>query len=151
MRRNEKEITDKKEIEAILHKSRVCRIGMTDDSGPYIVPMSFGYSDNAVYLHSALEGRKIDIMRQNPRVCFECDTLIEIVTSDKPCNWGMKYRSVIGFGQASFIDDPEEKRTALSIIMEKYSGQSFKFKEPSLQMTAVIKIDISHMSGKQSV
>lgn len=150
MRRIEKQITDPVEIENLLCQCRVCRIGLSENNIPYIVPMSFGYKDNTLYLHSAPEGRKIDMLKKNPHVCFECDILNEVVASDHPCSWGMDYQSVIGFGTASFIDDPEEKKQALNIIMEKYAGKSFEFPESTIRKTAVINIAISSMTGKRS-
>ncbi|MFC1532218.1 pyridoxamine 5'-phosphate oxidase family protein [Thermodesulfobacteriota bacterium] len=53
----------------------------------------------------------------------------------------MKYQSVIGFGKASFLDDPEQKRKALSIIMDQYSSRPFQFSENTINGTAVIKIE----------
>ena len=64
MRRKEKEIKDKKEIEQIFKYSHVCRLGIFDGKMPYIVPMNFGYRDNILYFHSALEGRKVDIQKK---------------------------------------------------------------------------------------
>ena len=71
MRRKEKEITDRGEIEAIIHQSDVCRLAMADAGGHYIVPLNFGFSENSLYLHTAQKGRKIDILKKNPRVFFE--------------------------------------------------------------------------------
>lgn len=150
MRRREKEITDMAAIENVIRQCKVCRIGLFDNNSPYIVPMSFGYKDKAIYLHSAPEGRKITLLKLNPEVCFEFDTLVEVLSSDQACKWGMAYQSIVGFGTASFIGDPEEKKTALNIIMDHYSGQSFQFPDSSLRNTAVIKITISHITGKQS-
>ena len=67
MRRKDCEITDRAEIEAILKKALVCRIGLADGGEPYIVPLSFGYEDGAVYLHSAVEGKKIAMLQKNSR------------------------------------------------------------------------------------
>lgn len=150
MRRREKEITDQKDIETIIHQARVCRLGLAENNTPYIVPMSFGFADNTLYLHSALEGLKIELLKQNPSVCFEFDILREVLSSDQPCKWGMAYQSVIGFGIASFIEDPLEKKAALNVIMKHYSNQTFQFPDPSLSKTAVIKITISRMTGKRS-
>lgn len=81
MRRSEKEVNDIHEIESILKQTSICRIGLCVDNIPYVVPMNYGYRDNCLYLHSAKEGRKIDIIRENPNVCFEVDTDIELVIS----------------------------------------------------------------------
>ncbi len=151
MRRKEKEITDKNEIESIIHKSQVCRLGFVDEGLPYIVPLCFGYRKNTLYFHSAKQGRKIEILRRNPQVCFEFDVDAHIHSGETACAWGMKYRSVIGFGRASFIDDPEEKRKALDIIMTQYADGTFEYSEKALGKALVIKVEIESMTGKKSI
>ena len=150
MRRKEKEIIEKSEIEAVIHKSMVCRLGLSDDDIPYIVPLCFGYKDNTIYVHSSLEGKKVDILQKNHRVCFEFDINTEIVEGKTDCKWGMKYQSVIGFGNAFFLEEPDDKQRALNIIMNKYSDRQSQFPEKAIDGTAVIKIEIGSMTGKQS-
>jgi uncharacterized protein len=150
MRRNEKEITDKSAIEAIIRQSLVGRLGLSEGGQPYVVPLCFGYEDGALYFHAALEGRKMEMMRNNDRVCFEFDANAEIVQGKQACDWGIRYQSVIGFGNAAFLHDMEEKRKALGIIMRQYSGLSFHFPDNSMARTAVIKITIERMTAKQS-
>ena len=150
MRRNEKEITERSAIEAIIRQSLVCRLGLSNGDQPYVLPLCFGYEDGSLYFHAALEGRKIDMLRNNNRVCFEFETNIEIVEGKEACNWGMKYKSVIGFGKAAFLNDMEEKRHALDVMMRQYSGRSFRFPDNSVQQTAIIRVAIETMSGKQS-
>ncbi len=151
MRRKEKEITDRSIIEAIIKQSVVCRLGMSDNGQPYVVPLCFGYADNALYFHSAGAGRKIDILKQNNRVCFEFDIDPVLVKKGQDaCDWGMAYQSVIGFGRAVFIEDEASKRKALSIIMNQYGDGQFQYADVKLSRTAVIKIDIEEMTGKRS-
>jgi len=150
MRRKEKEITYPPHIEDIIARSSVCRLAMSDDGQPYVVPLCYGYKDNAFYLHSACEGRKLDILRKNDKVCIELDNDCEIQRGDDACDWSMKYRCVIGFGKASFIDDGDAKRKALDIIMDHYSEGSHNYTEKKIKNTVIIKIDIEEMTGKQS-
>ena len=150
MRREEKEITDKSEIEAIIHKSIVCRLGLSNNNIPYIVPLCFGYQDNTIYIHGSLKGKKINILQKNQNVCFEFDTDTEIVEGKSACAWGMNYKSVIGFGKAVFIETSEEKQNALNIIMKQYSDKPHQFSEKAINGTAVIKIEIESMTSKQS-
>ena len=150
MRRKEKEITDKSEIERIISKAIVCRISMANDNIPYIVPLCFGYKDNSIYVHCASEGKKTDILHKNSNVCFEIDINSQVIEGDNACNWGMQYQSVIGFGKAFFLEDSEDKKIGLNIIMNHYSNRVFQFSEQSLKKTSVIKIEIESMSGKQS-
>jgi len=150
LRRKDKEITDKGEIESIIRKSLVCRLGLVDDDSPYIVPVCFGYKDNSLYFHSAKAGRKIEILKRNNEVCFEFDDNLEVQAGEAACDWGMKYRSVIGYGRASFIEDPEEKRKALDIIMAQYADGAFEYSEKALGKALVIRVEIESMTGKKS-
>lgn len=153
MRRNDKEIKDRKCIEQILKKATVCRIALCDKSKPYIVPMNFGFKDNTLYLHSAREGQKIDLMMKNNNICFEVDIGTEVLTSDNACSWGMKYYSVIGFGKAHFIETEEEKINILDIIMQKYNhnaNKSFEYSKSALDKTTLIKVEIENLTGKKS-
>jgi len=150
MRINEKEITEESTIESIIKKSLVCRLALSDDNSPYIVPLSFGYRDRVLYFHGSLKGKKIDIIKKNPKVCFEFDTNTEIVKAEDACHWSMKYKSVIGFGKAVLLEDLDEKRKALDIIMSQYSNRTFQFNDATLKGTVVIKVEIENMTGKQS-
>jgi len=150
MRRKEKEIIEKSEIEAVIQNSIVCRLGLCDNNIPYIVPLCFGYKDNTIYVHGSLKGRKTDIIQKNHNVCFEFDINTEIVKGENACKWGMKYKSVIGFGKALLLKETDDKQKALKIIMNQYSDSLFDFPEKSINRTAVIKIEIESMTGKQS-
>ncbi len=150
MRRKDKEIEDAKEIESIISRSDVCRIALCENNSPYIVPMCFGYSDNCLYFHSAADGRKIDIIKKNNRVCFEFDIQEGLIRSGNPCNWDMKYYSVIGFGRAFFIEDFEGKTKALDIITGHYSGDVFEYQKNSVDSVTVIKVKIEEITGKKS-
>ncbi|MFH1155127.1 MAG: pyridoxamine 5'-phosphate oxidase family protein [Pseudomonadota bacterium] len=153
MRRKEKEITDQIVLEDILARALVVRLGLIDGQEPYIVPLCFGYAENTLYVHGALQGRKMDLVRQNPEVCFELEAGVEILQSDAPCKWSLKFKSVIGWGHARIVADPLEKAKALGIIMAHYGGKTaepWAFPDAGLRGTAVISIRISRMTGKQS-
>lgn len=151
MRRKDKEINDRGEIESIIRKSLVCRVGMAENGTPYIVPLCFGYKDNHLYFHSAREGRKIEILKRNNEVCFEFDGNLEVQSGKAACDWGMNFRSVIGYGRTSFVEDPEEKRMALDVIMAQYAEGAFEYSEKALEKVLVIKVEIESMTGKKSV
>ena len=151
MRRADKEIKDYQEIAAIMKKAIVCRISLIDGDCPYIVPVNFAVHENHLYFHSAREGKKINILRKNNKVCFEMDVSTEIIKGKEPCFWGMKYLSVIGFGQAFFIEKSNEKKKALDLLMEKYAGGGiFSYHEEALRKVFVIDIKIEKISGKKS-
>lgn len=150
MRREEKEITDIAEIEKVIKKATCCRIGLVDDDEPYVVPVCFGYERNAIYFHGALEGRKAELIKKKNKVCFEIDTDVAVVKSEKPCGWTMKYKSVIGVGRASILENDEEKAQALKLIMQQYSEDEFSFSNSALDSVLVVKVNIESITGKQS-
>jgi nitroimidazol reductase NimA-like FMN-containing flavoprotein (pyridoxamine 5'-phosphate oxidase superfamily) len=150
VRRKDKEITDQKDIEAIIDRADVCRIGLSVDGDPYVFSVNYGYSEGKLYFHSAQQGQKIEMIQKNPRVSFQMETDVEIVPADKACDWSIKYRSVIGFGKAEFLNSPEEKRFALKTIMSHYSDKKFDFAEESLSSVCIICIKIEKMTGKKS-
>ncbi len=150
MRRKDRELTNIADIEAVLQKAFVCHLGLADAGQPYVVPMNYGYEDGHIYLHGADEGRKIDILKKNNKVCFEMETFqSEIIKGgDQPCDWGTAFRSVIGFGTAELLQSNEEKSRGLNIILKAHDDRSFSFPEEMLNMTAVIDITIKEMTGK---
>lgn len=150
MRRADKEIADRGEIDKILRKATVCRLGLLDGTIPYIVPLSFGYEGDTLYFHSAREGKKVDLLKRNAVVCFEVDVDAEPVRSETACGWTMRYRSVIGSGTASFVEDHGGKRAAMKIIMRQYTDGLYEFPEEMLRKIDVIKVAIGEISGKVS-
>jgi len=151
MRRQERQIRDEQEIRKILEMGLVCRLGLYDGQYPYVVPMNYGYRDNRIYFHCAGEGRKIDILKKNDRVCIEVDVDSRVVQGQQPCRWTMKYRSVIGFGRARIIDDEREKKAGLDVIMAHYGGSGGEYDEKPLRLTTVIEVILERMTGKQSL
>jgi hypothetical protein len=149
MRRDDREITNCLEIESILNNAIVCRIGLADGDEPYIVPVSFGYENRIMYFHSALAGKKISMLKKNSRCCFEVDQCDSIISGDRPCDWGMRYCSVIGYGWAHVIIDVVEKKKGLNCIMHHYGGGTHQFSNEMIENVCVIRIDIESMTGKK--
>ena len=123
---------------------------MCDAGQPYVVPVSFGYADGALYFHSSAEGRKVDVLRKNNAVCVEFDVDQEITQAQSACQWGIKYRSVIGFGRAFFVETEGEKRRALDAIMAHYGGDSQDYPQATLKKTTVVRIEIQSATAKVS-
>jgi nitroimidazol reductase NimA-like FMN-containing flavoprotein (pyridoxamine 5'-phosphate oxidase superfamily) len=149
MRKAEREMTDLRRIEKVLDEAEVCRLGLADSGEPYVVPVCFGYRDRRIYVHSAREGRKIEILQKNPRVCFEVDRMDGAIRTPNPCGWEVRYRSVIGTGTAVFVEDPLGKAEALGIILAHYGGDAATFPAEALGRVAVIRIDVETMTGKE--
>jgi len=127
---------------------------MADGGSPYVVPLSFGYRFPAddtleLYFHSAYEGRKIDILRKNSRVCFEISDEGEPIHSENPCYSGYSYSSVIGFGEVLFITDTAEKCEGLSVMFRRQTGRDVDFNESQAETVCVYKIVSKDFSGKK--
>ncbi len=150
MRLKQHEITDKSIIEDILSKSEVCRIAMMDGDRPYIVPLNYGYYDNAIYIHSAPLGKKIDLLKLNNKVCFEIEYSSEVLKKGEPCEWSSKYRSVIGYGTIEIITDFEQKKKGLDKIMAQYgkTGDNV-YKDKHVKYIVILKLNIEEITGKQ--
>jgi nitroimidazol reductase NimA-like FMN-containing flavoprotein (pyridoxamine 5'-phosphate oxidase superfamily) len=149
MRNTKYRITDTSEIYKIIKTGKVCRLGLCNDNIPYVVPLNYGYKDNALYFHCAHEGMKIDFMKKNNTVCFEIEGSVNISEKEDACNWTTKYCSVIGWGKAEFISDIKNKVGALNIIMNQYSKKSsWKYEDKALKNVCIFKINIDKVSGK---
>jgi nitroimidazol reductase NimA-like FMN-containing flavoprotein (pyridoxamine 5'-phosphate oxidase superfamily) len=150
MRRGNKEITDKLELEDIINKSQVCRLAVCKNNIPYIIPISFGYDGLNLYVHTAIEGRKIEFWETNPLVCFEFDIDVKVIKSENACKWTSAYRSIIGYGKISEILEERKKNDALNHIMMHYSGKNWEFEPKDLKAVRLWKIEIAKLQGKKS-
>jgi len=152
MRRSDKAITDRQQLDAIIRGSQVCRLALIAEGRPYLVPLSFGYDGTALYFHTAPEGRKIAAFLGGGEVCFECERNVELRrgSADNACQWSMNYESVIGYGIISELTTADEKRNALNQIMRQYTGRDWTYPDASLAKTRTWKLTITSMTGKIS-
>ncbi len=143
-------IVETEKIENIIKRAKVCRLGLADENQPYVVPLSFGYHEKALYFHTGKKGKKMEILKNNNKVCFEMEAGLEIVPADNPCKWNMHYESVVGFGRALILKDSAEKRKALDVIVRHYGGTVMAYDEKRVDGLAVIKVEIDSMTGRES-
>ncbi len=150
--RREREVTDINEIIRILDTAKAVHLGLCLDNEPYVVPMNYGYTmeqgELTLYLHGAKTGKKINIIKQNPRVHFELDCEIVPFEGDVACRYGVSYSSVMGRGTAQIIEDEGEKSKALSILMKTQTGKDFEFTERMASVVSVIKIKADEFTAK---
>ena len=157
MRRNDKEITEINDKLAIIAKSKICRIGLSANNFPYIVPLNYGYQySNGVltlFFHSAKEGKKIEIMRNNDNVCFEIDCNTQLVEGIKACNYSYAFESIIGFGKIIFLETKDEKIQGLNFIMNHQTDKDKKydFTEDEMKNICVYKITVNEFTGKRKL
>lgn len=152
MTRRERQVTDINKILEILDKAKVVRIGLVDGDEAYVVPMNYGYTyENeklTLYLHGARRGKKIDLMRANPKVFFEMDCDIVPFEGEVACKYGITYSSIMGRGKATILEDPQEKMQALTYLMKTQTGKDFEFNEKLVSVVAVIRIDVTEFTAK---
>lgn len=146
-------ITDHNEMLNIITKCDVCYLALSDEQGaPYVVPMNFGYHDGYIYLHGAQFGRKMDILKKNPKVAinFSTDYQLRYQSEHVACSYSMKYRSVnVEADNIEFIEDKEGKVNALNIIMAHYSDREFKYNDPAINEVAIFRISTRKMTGRK--
>lgn len=153
MTRREREITDVNEIIGILNRGKIVHVGMVDGNRPYVVPMNYGYimkdGKLTLYLHGAPRGRKLDVLRVNPNVFVEIDTDIVPFEGEVACKYGLCYSSVMGEGRAEILEDVEEKKEALSLLMKTQTGKDFEFEDKMVSVVSVIKINVTEYTAKK--
>ena len=153
MRRKDREITDINTIEYIIAHCDTIRIAMHDECYPYMVTLNFGEekvnNQYVFYCHSALEGKKIDLLKKNNKVFFEMDYNHQVILYDDLMSCTMGYSSVMGKGEVYFIEDHNDKMHALKTLMKHYHDETFPFKESMVDHTCVFKIVVSELTAKR--
>jgi uncharacterized protein len=144
-------IISKPENEAVIRKCQSCNIAMVDPEGkPYVIPMNFGYADDHVYFHGSATGKKVDVLKNQADVCiaFSTDHELRYVDEEVACSWSMRYRSVLVYGKAQIVEDPDEKINILNIIMSHYAERKFEYNAPSIREVMVFKVKVEKLEGR---
>ena len=154
MRRKDREITDQNRIREILDAAKILHLGIHDDPCPYVVPLHYGYEladgQPVFYMHSAKEGHKLDLIRQNPNVCVQIDCGMELISGgENACCYGASYASVIGRGSAEIMEDSKSKTAALTVLMRHQTGRDFEIQEKVTAAVSVIRVTLSEYSAKE--
>ena len=152
MTKRERQVTDPAQITHILDTARVLHLGLSVKDEPYVVPMNYGYvmeeGKLTLYIHSAVRGKKLDMMQANPNVFFSIDCDRMPFEGRVPCQYGMVYSSIMGRGTATMVEDVEEKKRAMSILMKTQTGKDFSFEDRLVTIVTVIRIDVSEFTAK---
>jgi hypothetical protein len=153
MRRSERALTDKQDLFDILTEATVCRLALADTPCPYIVPLNFGFDwvdTPLLYFHCANAGRKLELLAKSPLVGFELDVGHRLIEAASPCNWSMRYKSIIGRGTVGKIEDDGERLYGLCRIMAHYGFIGTPdFDALELRRTVVLRMVVEEMTGKQ--
>lgn len=152
MTKRELQITDETAIRGILDRAGVLHLGLCVNDEPYVVPMNYGYTmENGkltLYLHSAVRGKKLDMIRSNPKVFFSIDCDRKPFAGAVACQYGLSYSSVMGRGEARIVEDVAEKMRAMSILMKTQTAQDFSFNDRLVSIVSVIRIDVAEYTAK---
>ena len=151
--RREREVTDLNEIIKILDKCMIVHLGLVDGDEPNVVPLNYGYTMEdgklTLYMHGAKMGYKLDLMRANPKVFFEMDCDVIPFEGKSAGQYGTSYASVMGRGLAEIVEDVEEKKKALSILMKTQTGKDFEFTDKLVSVVSVFKVNVLDYSAKR--
>ena len=150
-RRKDRTIDDRKEIEALLDRMPVGRLGLTTDEGPYVLSVNYLPTEGCIYFHSAREGKKMDALRDNPRVCFLVEDVGSQVQWKVGCGFSQIYESVICFGNSELVENEEEKRLILDQLTKRFLPSEVSlqpFDPKKVKNTAVVKIKVDWMTAK---
>ena len=156
MRRKDREVTDLNQIFDIVSRCSVAHVGMTDHGKPYVVALNFGYERKGdsliLYFHSAYEGRKMEILKENPSVYVQMNCVDEFISGshENPCAFCWRYDSVMGAGMVEFLETPEEKAHALNCMIQHLgkTEDCFQFPAEKLKRTCVYRVCIDAPTGK---
>jgi nitroimidazol reductase NimA-like FMN-containing flavoprotein (pyridoxamine 5'-phosphate oxidase superfamily) len=151
VRRTDREMGDRGEMEALLGRALVGRIATCRDAEPYVVPLCFVYEAGKIYFHAAWMGKKMDYLKANPRVCFEVDEWLGLIQSQHGCAVSVQYRSVVAYGRYAEVADEAERLRVLELLSHKYAGRpNMPMEQSSVDATLIGQIAIESMTGKKN-
>ena len=155
MRRNEREIKDLRSILTLMRECSVCSLALNGEEYPYVIPVNFGAQEEnnqvCLYFHGSGQGTKFDLIKRDGHASFCMYGGEELEIYEKACASTMRYKSVCGHGQITFVEDPSEKIEGLNCIMRQYdkSGRAeFAFDSRAVEKTTVLKLTAEQLTGK---
>lgn len=153
MRRTDRQVTEPDEIRKIIDQCQWLHLGLCDGMEPYVVPVNFGYEERQgkyiFYFHGAMEGKKLDLIRKNPRVSLCMETAQGLISGDSAQHFSYRYASVMGQARAELLEEREEKYHGLEVLFRHYSDMDFSVPEKTLDATAVIRLTAEALTAKR--
>jgi nitroimidazol reductase NimA-like FMN-containing flavoprotein (pyridoxamine 5'-phosphate oxidase superfamily) len=154
LRRNDRSVASVQEIDAILSRCEIGRLGLLSRDEPYVLPLHFAHvragDSFTIYFHGASEGRKIEAIGSGARACFEADQRLELVDSPRVCRIGATFESVIGWGRIEPCLKPEEALAGLVALLDKYApGRSPELTEREAALVTVLRMTLDQVTAKQ--
>ena len=153
MRKADREIKSKEEIIDIIKRCDVIRLAFNNGDYPYILPLNFGFevkNDKVIfYLHSALEGTKVDIMKKDNRASFEMDTKHELQYYEEKGYCTMSYESIIGRGRIRILPEDEKMNTLKKLMEHYHKSEDTYFNPAAISRTLVYSLEVEEMTAKR--
>lgn len=144
-------MTPKERMEAILREEMVGHLGLAVGGEVYVVPINYTYSEGRVLFHCALTGRKLDMIRANPRVCFEVSRMQGLPTPHDGDECDAPFESVICWGEARIVGDLEERQEILNAFQARYLHQGEVRPDITMERTrgcGCVEITVTRMTGR---
>jgi len=144
-------------IREFLHKAPVGNLATAAAGQPFVNMNTFVYHEEkqAIYFHTARQGRTRDTIVENPHVCFSASEMGRLLPAKEAMHFSVEFNSVVVFGTCAIVDDETEAKSGLQLLLDKYfphlkPGRDYRAVVPEeLKLTAVYRIDIAEWSGKQ--
>jgi nitroimidazol reductase NimA-like FMN-containing flavoprotein (pyridoxamine 5'-phosphate oxidase superfamily) len=157
VRRQDRAVQDDAWIREFLQRAPYGVLATATGYQPFLNANTFVYDDgaHAIYMHTAREGRTPANIKANPHVCFMVSEMGRLLPAEKAMEFSCEYAGVIVFGRAELIQNEEEARRALQMLLDKYFphlrlGDHYRpASRDELDVTAVFRIRIEQWSGKQ--
>jgi nitroimidazol reductase NimA-like FMN-containing flavoprotein (pyridoxamine 5'-phosphate oxidase superfamily) len=152
MAADERPLTDKQRMEQMLRSESIGYLGLACDDEPYVVPLNYTYTDGRILFHCALEGRKLDMIRANPGVCFVVSRQAAEPTEHFGALCSTPYESVICWGTARVVEDLSERQQTLAAFQLRYATPEKPRDSISPESTArcgAVEIVVTRMTGRQ--
>ncbi|WP_352399996.1 pyridoxamine 5'-phosphate oxidase family protein [Anaerotignum sp.] len=151
MRRKDRLVSEEKAREVIEKSEYGMLCSASLEGWPYAVAVSHVLHENCIYFHCALEGRKLDNIKENPRVCLSFVSRADVEQEA----YTVRYESAVVEGLAQMVEDEEEKLLALQLICKRYCpdliSNHFEYIQPRLKFTGVCRVEIQEIVGKANV
>ena len=145
MRRTERQMLDLEFMYAVLRDAQEIYIAMNAEGAPYVLPVNHVFHEGCIYFHCATEGRKLDLLRADPRVGFS--TAVDIAVDGATT----RYRCVCGNGAAEIVTDADVKNSVLRAIAARFKAPChFPVSAEKFAATGIVRIRIENMTGKYS-
>lgn len=157
MRRKDREVTDKEWIIALLDRADYGVLATCRDGQPFTVARNFAYDRerHAIYFHGARKGRTFETVGEGTPANLNVSEMGEWILAERAMNFGVKYKGVVVFGTLRIVDDLDEAKHGLQLLMDKH----FSHLKPDvdyeattdtdLKVTAVLRLDVESWSGKE--